>query len=660
MKKVTVIFFAALLTGYSAWGVTTANETPLFQIIENGRTGFIDSTGRVVIKPMFLDAQEFSEGLAAARLNGTYGYIDSTGKFVIEPQFDYATPFSEELAVVFKDGRPFFISKTGQKPFECNFKALNQFKNGRALILTASKKIGVIDKQGKLVIDTAFISIEDFVEGLAVVVGVSDSLTAERRRGWRNTNIGVIDTLGHFVVPYGKYDFIGSLSEGLFKVTTPAQPWDTIDGYTQATGFIDKTGKLIFSKDEKDGSSINGDIHCGLAKMNLYKYWLPEAKAGVYSSSTIYEGYINLKGEIAINDTNFRFVEDFNNGRAFVRDSDYKYSVINTEGRIVSKEKYGLALERGFKNGLAFVSAKGGWGLIDTNANFIVKPRFYGIDEVGLVNGYFFYSVENRDEKNKHEELYGIARQDGHIVYKAVMEDFDLDGFVNGLLKCVINDKLAYINKDGKIVYQQLKDNSAGHINMNIDFMNRGYFTAYSKPHKTDIGGFGKSDNSPQKISETDNFPPNSLSIIVQPENMGIIWGRYNAITVLVVNTAKKGFEFNAENSRLNMKVQALNTKGEWKDIEYLPNSWCGNSYHVLTLEPGNYWSFMTPVYEGDFKTKLRIALEYIDPTDKSESRYDRKSITLYSNQFDGSINPAQFWRKREYYPQGIMDSYNE
>ena len=118
--------------------------------------------------------------------------------------------------------------------------------------------------------------------------------------------------------------------------------------------------------------------------------------------------------------------------------------------------------------------------------------------------------------------------------------------------------------------------------------------------------------------------------------------------------------DFNAQDSRLHMKVQALNSKGEWKDIEYLPRSWCGNSYHTLTLEPNNFWTFLTPIYEGDFKTKLRIELKHIDSEDKSEKSWKKKEITIYSNEYEGSINPGQFWRKQDYYPGGIMDPYND
>jgi WG containing repeat len=48
-----------------------------------GRYGYIDKSGRMVIEPQFGNALFFSGGLADASLpNGTTGYIDKSGKFV--------------------------------------------------------------------------------------------------------------------------------------------------------------------------------------------------------------------------------------------------------------------------------------------------------------------------------------------------------------------------------------------------------------------------------------------------------------------------------------------------------------------------------------------------------------------------------------------------
>lgn len=641
-------------------GQTT--DRHLFQIFENGKTGFINSTGQVVIKPTFLTAGEFSEGLASARINGTYGYIDETGKFVIQPQFDYATPFSEGLAVVYKDGQPFFINKQGQKSFQINFPAVGQFENGKAKVQTATKKFGFIDKQGKLIIDTVFARINSFVQGMAVVEGTNHYPYADSEAGIKkNYEMGVIDSLGQFIIPYGKYEKINDFENGYFRVEIPAESWDTIDGYSKQTGFIAKNGSLILAKDHKNSCWIDGNVNCGLAKMNLYKYWLPEEEEGTsYTTEKSYEGFINLNGEIVINDTTYESVKDFSDNRAFIENKDRNYFIIDTKGKIVSKDTFSTIVGEGFKNGIAFVEKDGKYGMIDTNALFLIKPQFEGIDEIGIINNYFFFSDWNQDKNSNYDKLYGIAKKDGSVLLKPTMQEFNINGFQNGLLTCLVNNKFTYINNEGEIIWQASDNKIKQLTNLNIDFMNRGYFYAYSKPNKKDIGGFGSSENIPKNISSTNNFRPKTLSLSVRTEIRHTIFGDRNGITVSIANTSIKKIDFNAQDSRLYMKVQALNSKGEWKDIEYLPSSWCGNSYHILTLEPKHFWTFLTPIYEGDFKTKLRVELKYIDPTDKSENRWERKEITIYSNEYEGSINPGQFWRKQDYYPGGIMDPYND
>ena len=73
---------------------------PLFPIEQNGRWGYINRTGQVVILPQFEEAAAFSEGLAAVEANGKWGFVDENGKLVIEPQFSGAYEFSEGLARV--------------------------------------------------------------------------------------------------------------------------------------------------------------------------------------------------------------------------------------------------------------------------------------------------------------------------------------------------------------------------------------------------------------------------------------------------------------------------------------------------------------------------------------------------------------------------------
>lgn len=74
-------------------------DTTYAAVKVNGKWGFVDKDGNMVIEPQYEDARSFSNGLAAVMLNDLWGFIDSSGKVVIAPQFEKAWDFNSDGCV---------------------------------------------------------------------------------------------------------------------------------------------------------------------------------------------------------------------------------------------------------------------------------------------------------------------------------------------------------------------------------------------------------------------------------------------------------------------------------------------------------------------------------------------------------------------------------
>lgn len=665
LKILALIFFVSSVTGQE-------NEK-LYPITNNNLLGYINSKGEQVIKPQYHSAGQFSEGVAAARLNGTYGYINQTGNFIIKPQFDFALPFKSGQAKVFINEKPYFIDKRGNITFEHDFKSITSFENHTfAIAITQSDKYCLINRNGKLLTDTVFKKINPFTDGVSVVNGLNDLPYPKDSTQIEKFETGVIDTTGKMIIHFGVYKDIGRFTNGY---TTAVRFNQTKEerGWTRDDAVIDQKGnlKFIIPPGRYFLDFNNKGFYDDLAVVQIYPKKNDSTKNNRFNNDKVYKGVINTNGVILFSDTNWEEITPFRYNRAFVKDKKKRWKMINTNGEQVGDstfqnilyETYNGNPDDIFINGTAWVKLVKGWVSIDTNGTILTEPKiFKGIRDNRLtrVGDIIFIDEDISLESDRYSYRTGFWNPKTNLLIDPIYHDIDMYGFESELIYASKDGIIHYINSFGKVVWKDTENKVATLKNLNIDFMNRGYFYAYSKPNKRDLGGFGSSSNMSKNISKSTNLKSNTLNVIVHPELMDTIYESNNAYTVYITNSTKKDITFNAQDSRLYMKVQALDSRGVWKDIEYLPSSWCGNSYHTLTLEPKKLWSFITPVYDGEFKTKLRIELKYIDPNDESKKRWEKKEITVYSNIYEGGINPGQFWNKRTYYPSGLMDPYND
>jgi len=233
------------------------------------KCGYVDHAGKLAMPVWFDAAHEFSEGLAAAGKPETLGYIDRSGKHVIRPRFLWAGPFSSGVARVIEGGpcnfagygpcafaNPSvlgfpryragwdqryprctytFINRRGERLINRHFQDALDFSEGLAAV-GDGKQWGFIDKSGVVRIPLQFDDVGPFSEGLA---------RFRRGRDW-----GYLDTSGRVVIE-ARFEVAEDFSEGAAVV-----------GHRNGgMWFIDRSGKRLFNR----GYRTAGGFRFGLA-----------------------------------------------------------------------------------------------------------------------------------------------------------------------------------------------------------------------------------------------------------------------------------------------------------------------------------------------------------------------------------------------------------
>lgn len=176
---------------------------------------FVNKFGKFIIPASLeiLEAQDFSEGLAAVKIGSLWGYYDSTGKQVVAPKYTLVMPFSYGLAAVQKSGNLWgFIDKTGKEVIIPKYKFVTYFKDGmfkvaiRNLQSTNNYLFGLVDKTGTEILAPKYNDIQDFSEGLAPVM-------VEEYYNYTVRKYGFIDKTGKLIIPVS-YDSVEPFYKG--------------------------------------------------------------------------------------------------------------------------------------------------------------------------------------------------------------------------------------------------------------------------------------------------------------------------------------------------------------------------------------------------------------------------------------------------------------
>ncbi len=183
---------------------------------------------------------------------------------------------------------------------------------------------------------------------------------------------------------------------------------------------------------------------------------------------------------------------------------------------------------------------------------------------------------------------------------------------------------------------------------LDIDFQLRGNCYAFSsEKNAKKSNGEAHSEN----IAKPNNgkFGKGLFGLYLSENELQKVYKNNIGHTLYLINTTDKNVDLSAQDSRFDIKAEVKSKVGLWTEITYLPSSWCGNSYHTITLGSDEYWEFVQPIFKGSFKTTLRYKLELEDNT-------------IVSNEIIAFINPEQMDKERKegHNAINIMDPYNE
>ena len=144
----------------------------------------------------------------------------------------------------------------------------------------------------------------------------------------------------------------------------------------------------------------------------------------------------------------------------------------------------------------------------------------------------------------------------------------------------------------------------------------------------------------PHPFKDIDDFGNHTFALVKTfSDKFGLVDKKGN----LIIDTVFKRIEPNECGLMIVMGLhhQPYKIQGEKTIYEMGLMDSLGN----LELNPKEFWEFNFPLYEGSIPTKIRGKLIY----DGEGQTWEERTKTIYTNEIEVSVNPAQFWNQLLY-----------
>lgn len=439
---------------------TVIANVELFPITQGDHAIYLDRDGNMPLSTSFKDASVFVNGIARVQVEEgeklLYGFINQKGEYVVKPQFIEASDFSDGMAVVVRPNEaPVVINEKGEQLFVMkSANAMQGFKGGLAAYAVYSKEAGMplwgfVNAEGKTVINPQFMEVGSFADGRCKVAFPSKQKNSSRSE-WSFINVD-----GKLITSE-RYDYCSDFSEGRAIVARDGK-FGTINengkliipmtydelrpdadlllfSLSGKSGWIDGKGKnIIAAQFDNCSGFLGGD----LAPVKSGKKW----------------GYVNREGKFII-PAQYDFAYPFNGDRAGVIISG-KLGFINNTGQIVANAVYDdfnkeaiALLSTGqlplsivntdffdVESNLAAINLESPFGRFNANSTYSDVMSAYGINSYDFTTSYAKKEVQPFTELNNSfgfscwvegtpYEQQVITEQYGYAVFQEYQNTF--------------------------------------------------------------------------------------------------------------------------------------------------------------------------------------------------------------------------------------------
>ncbi|WP_046216682.1 WG repeat-containing protein, partial [Paenibacillus wulumuqiensis] len=264
----------------------------LYRLKQNNKYGFLNKEGEFLIPPIYLQAEDFSEELAAVTMeNGYKGYINKENKVVFQIEADRLGKFNKEWATFIVSRKTGIINRQGEIIVPPIFEQI-MLNNNKTFVGQQNGKMRLYDEKTNAILALEFDYLGRWKNGEMVA----------RKQGKQ----GLISDKGDEIIPF-EFAYCGSFEEGYAQASLDNDKY----------GFIDKTGEFVIPPTYYQLFDFSEDLAAFRLKT-----------AGKW-------GFINPDNEVVIK-PKFQSVSNFSEGISAVELKD-SYGYIDRQGKWIVK-----------------------------------------------------------------------------------------------------------------------------------------------------------------------------------------------------------------------------------------------------------------------------------------------------------------------------------